>query len=147
LNPPVFYFLRSKIHRQVTQLQISIPGPSILGAACSALVYSQVEFRIVLDHLCKNFLNLRCTFISVYNVHYNTNILGHILVYFLLDSGGGKGSSKHLPPAYNRRILNLEVVTLHRRSDTKRAYRLQAFFFKLDLIEFIKQIKNKSRSY
>jgi hypothetical protein len=64
-----------------------------------------------------------------------------------LDSGGGKGSSKNLPTAYNRRILNLEVVTLHRRSDSKRAYRLQAFFKKLSLIELIKQIKNKSRSY
>jgi hypothetical protein len=32
-----------------------------------------------------------------------------------------------LPTAYNLRILNLEVVTLHRRSDSKRAYRLQAF--------------------
>jgi hypothetical protein len=110
-------------------------------------VNSQVEFRIVWDHLCKKFLNPRCTFISAYNVHYNTNILGHSLVYFLLDSGGGKGSSKHLPPAHNRMILNLEVVTLHRRRDTKRAYRLQAFFKKLGLIELIKQIKNKSRSY
>jgi hypothetical protein len=32
-----------------------------------------------------------------------------------------------LPPAHNRRILNLEVVTPHRRSDSKRAYRPQAF--------------------
>jgi hypothetical protein len=32
-----------------------------------------------------------------------------------------------LPPAHNRRILNLEIVTLPRRSDSKRAYRLQAF--------------------
>jgi hypothetical protein len=54
--------------------------------------------------------------------------LATVLVFFLLDSGGGKGSSKHLPPAYNWRILNLEVFTLHRRSDSKRAYRLQAFF-------------------
>jgi hypothetical protein len=52
-----------------------------------------------------------------------------------------------LPPAHNRRIMNLEVVTLHRRSNSKRAYRLQAFFNKLSLIELIKQIKNKSWSY
>ena len=31
LNPPVYYFLRSKIFRQVTQLQIRIPGPSLSG--------------------------------------------------------------------------------------------------------------------
>jgi hypothetical protein len=89
---------------------------------------SQVEYRIVLDHLCKFLKNPRCTFISAYNVHYDTYILGHSFSFFLLDSGGGKGSSKNLPPAHNRRILNLEVVTLHRSSDSKRAYRLQAFF-------------------
>ncbi len=42
--------------------------------------------------------------------------------------------AKHLPPAHNRRILNLvnlEVVTLHRRSDSIRAYWPQAVFLKI----------------
>jgi hypothetical protein len=43
-----------------------------------------------------------------------------------------------LPPAHNQRILNLEVVTLHRRSDSKRAYRPQAFIKKLSLTAMIK---------
>jgi hypothetical protein len=45
------------------------------------------------------------------------------------------------------RAGEVEVVTLHRRSDSKRAYRPRAFFFKFILIALIKQIKNKSRSY
>ncbi len=49
--------------------------------------------------------------------------------------------------AYHRRIPNLETVTVHRRSDCKRAYRLHAFFLKLSLTAVIKWIKNKSRSY
>jgi hypothetical protein len=32
---------------------------------------------------------------------------------------------------YNRRIENLEIVTVHRRSDSKRAYRSPAFFLKI----------------
>ncbi len=32
---------------------------------------------------------------------------------------------------YNRRIANLEIVTVHRRSDSKRVYRSQAFFLKI----------------
>jgi hypothetical protein len=36
---------------------------------------------------------------------------------------------------------------VHRRSDSKRAYRPQAYFLKLSLTALIKQIKNKSRSY
>ncbi len=51
LNPPVYYFLRSKIYRQVTQLQIRIPGPSLLGSLQCRWWDSQAEFRIVLDHL------------------------------------------------------------------------------------------------
>jgi hypothetical protein len=42
---------------------------------------------------------------------------------------------------------NLEIVTVHRRSNSKRAYRSQAFFKKLSKIATIKLIKNKSRSY
>ncbi len=57
---------------------------------------SQVEFRIVLEHLWKFFLNPRCTFIRAYNVHCNTYILAPVFIYFLLDSGGGKGSYKAL---------------------------------------------------
>ena len=39
--------------------------------------------------------------------------------------------------AYNRRIANLEIVTVHRRSDSKRAYRPQAFLKKVkpDIID------------
>ena len=82
-------------------------------------------FWNILDNF---FLNPRYTFSHTCIVHCNTYILAPVFIYFLLDSGGGKGSSKHLPPAHNWRILNLEVVTLHRRSDIKRAYRPQAFF-------------------
>ncbi len=32
-NPPVYYFLRSKSFRQVTQLQIRIPRPSLSGGS------------------------------------------------------------------------------------------------------------------
>ncbi len=42
------------------------------------------------------FLNLRCTFIRAYNVHCNIYIFATVLIYFLLDSGGGKGSYKAL---------------------------------------------------
>jgi hypothetical protein len=40
-----------------------------------------------------------------------------------------KGGIGHLNPrkAYHRRIPDLEIVTMHRRSDSKRAYRPQAF--------------------
>jgi hypothetical protein len=129
LNPPVYYFLRSKIFRQVTQVQIRIPGSSLSRGSLQCRWWdSKVEFRIVLEHLWKKFFNPRFTFIHAYNVHCNTYILGPVFIYFLLDSGGGRGHTKHLPPAHNRRILNLEAVTLHRRSDSKRAYRPQAFF-------------------
>ncbi len=57
---------------------------------------STVEFRIVLDHLCKNFLNPRCTFISAYNVHYNTYILGHSFSLFSFDLWRGEGVIKAL---------------------------------------------------
>jgi hypothetical protein len=58
---------------------------------------SQVEFRIVLKHLWKYFFtNPRCTFIRAYNVDCNTYILAPVFIYFLLDSGGGKGSYKAL---------------------------------------------------
>jgi hypothetical protein len=40
--------------------------------------------------------------------------------------------------AYHRRIPNLEIVTVHRRSDSKRACRPQAFFLKLSLTALIK---------
>jgi hypothetical protein len=73
----------------------------------------QKSFGTLVIILC---LNLRCTFISAYNVHCNIYILATVIIYFLLDSGGGKG--KHLPPAHNRRILNLEVVTLCKTSDS-----------------------------
>ena len=55
----------------------------------------------------------------------------------------------HLNPykAYHRRIPDPEIVTLHRRSDSKRAYRPPAFFLKLSQTAMIKSIKNKSRSY
>jgi hypothetical protein len=33
LNPPVYYFLRSKIYRQVTQPQIRIPRPTLWGGS------------------------------------------------------------------------------------------------------------------
>jgi hypothetical protein len=33
---------------------------------------------------------------SQYNVHFNTYILAPVFIYFLLDSGGGKGSYKAL---------------------------------------------------
>jgi hypothetical protein len=54
----------------------------------------------------------------------------------------------HLNPykAYHRRIPDLEIVTVHKRSDSKRAYRPQAFFLKLSLTAMIKSIKNKLRS-
>ncbi len=96
-SAPVKYFLRSKIFRQVTNYRSESPVHPSRGAACSAVVYcrwwdSQVEFRIVLEHLWKFFLNPRCTFIRAYNVHFNTYILAPVFIYFLLDSGGGKGS-------------------------------------------------------
>jgi hypothetical protein len=55
----------------------------------------------------------------------------------------------HLNPykAYLWRIPDLEIVTVHKRSDSKRAYRPQAFFLKLSLTAMIKSIKNKSRPY
>ncbi len=37
-----------------------------------------------------------CTFICAYNVHCNIYFLATVLIYFLLDSGGGKGSYKAL---------------------------------------------------
>jgi hypothetical protein len=40
--------------------------------------------------------------------------------------------------AFYRRIPNLDIVTVHRRSDSKRAYRPQAFFLKLSLTAMIK---------
>jgi hypothetical protein len=69
-----------------------------------------------------------------------------ILLLFFLTLEVGKGC---LNPkkAYHRRIHNLEIVTVHRRSGSKRAYRSQAFLKKLSQIATIKQIKNKSRSY
>ena len=85
-------FLRSKIFRQVTQLQIRIPGPSLSGGQPAVRWWdSQVEFRIALEHLWKKIFNPRCTFIHTYNVHCNTYILAPVFIYFLLDSGGGKG--------------------------------------------------------
>ena len=97
LNPPVYYFLRSKIYRQVTQLQIRIPGPFLPECSLQCRWWdSQVEFRIVLDHLWKFLKNLRFTFICAYNVHCNTYIFSLVLIYFLLDSGGGKGWYKAL---------------------------------------------------
>ena len=50
-------------------------------------------------------------------------------------------------PAVRWCVPNLETVTVHRRSDSKRTYRPQAFFLKLSLTAMIKWIKNKSRSY
>ncbi len=42
------------------------------------------------------FTNPRCTFICAYNVDCNTHILAPVFIYFLLDSGRGKGSYKAL---------------------------------------------------
>jgi hypothetical protein len=67
-----------------------------------------------------------------------------LLFFWTLEVGKGRLNPKNV---YHRRIHNLEIVTVHRRSDTKRAYRPQAFFKKLSQIATIKQIKNKSRSY
>jgi hypothetical protein len=55
----------------------------------------------------------------------------------------------HLNPykAYHRRIPDPEIVTLHRRSESKRAYWPPAFFLKLSLTAMIKSIKNKSWPY
>ncbi len=66
-----------------------------------------------------------------------------LLFFWILEMGKHRLNPKK---AYHRRIPNLETVTVHRRSDSKRAYRPQAFFLKLSLIAMIKWIKNKSRS-
>ncbi len=47
-------------------------------------------------HLWTIFFNSRCTFIRAYNVHCNTYILAWVFLFFLLDSGEGKGSYKAL---------------------------------------------------
>jgi hypothetical protein len=46
----------------------------------------------------------------------------------------------HLNPfkAYHRKIPDPEIVTVHRRSNSKRVYRPQAFFLKLSLTAMIK---------
>jgi hypothetical protein len=51
-----------------------------------------------------------------------------LLIFWTLEVGKGHLNAKK---AYHRRIPNLEIVTVHRRSDSKRAYRPQAFFLKL----------------
>ncbi len=134
LPPPLefesSYFLRSKIFRQVTQLQIRIPRPSLSeGSLQCRWLDSQAEFRIVLEHLWESFLNLRCTFIRAYNLHCNTYILSlsFNLFSFGLWRGEGVMQSTCRQPA-TEGSENLEVVTLHRRSDSKRTYRPQAFF-------------------
>ncbi len=67
-----------------------------------------------------------------------------LLFFWTLEVGKARLNPKK---AYHRRIHNLEIVTVHRKSDSKRAYRSQAFFKKLSQIATIKQIKNMSRSY
>ncbi len=65
-----------------------------------------------------------------------------LLFFWTLEVGKGRLNPKK---AYHRRIPNLEIVTVHRRSDSKRAYRPQVFFLKLSLTAMIKWIKNMSR--
>ena len=75
-----------------------------------------------------NFLkNPRCTFLCMYNVHCNTYIFKDIVFLFFWTLEGGRGLVNPMK-AYHRRIANLEIVTVHRRSDSKRAYRSPAFF-------------------
>jgi hypothetical protein len=57
-----------------------------------------------------------------------------------------EGERGHVNPKMIRIILNLEIVTVHRRSDSKRAYRSDAFF-KINPDSKDKKIKNKSQSY
>ncbi len=104
MNPPVYYFLRSKIFRKVTQLQIRIAGPSLSESILQCRCWdSQAEFRIVLKHLWESFLNLRWTFIRAYNLHCNTYILSLSFNFFSFGLWqGGRGDTKHLPPARNR---------------------------------------------
>ncbi len=58
-----------------------------------------------------------------------------LLFFWTLEVGKRRVNPKK---AYHQRIPNLETVTVHRRSDSKRAYRPQAFFLKLSLTAMIK---------
>ncbi len=106
----------------------------------------QSEFRIVLEHLWKFVKNPRCTFIHAYNVHFDTYILAPVFIYFLLDSGGGKGSYKaHAAQPTTGGFWILKLLLCKRGVTAKERTGLRRFFFKLSLIALIKQIKNKSR--
>ncbi len=48
-----------------------------------------------------------------------------LLFFWTLEVGKPRVNPKK---AYHRRIPNFEIVTVHRRSDSQRAYRPQAFF-------------------
>ncbi len=164
----IFMIQEFKILRYVLQPEIRITGLSLSGSSLQCggvqglwvclnrrhvlarsaflgVLTWQAEFRILLEQ--KFFLNLRCTFLRTYNVHCDAYILKiyFVSVFFRLWKGG----MGHLNPykAYHRRIPDPEIVTLHRRSNSKRVYGPQAFLLKLSLTAMIKSIKNKSRSY
>jgi hypothetical protein len=73
-------------------------------------------------------------------------IVMHIFFKFILFlifwTLAGRLVHKNPKKAYHQKIPDLKIVTVHRRSDSKRAYGYQAFFFKLNLTAMIKQIKN-----
>ncbi len=73
----------------------------------------------------------------MYIAHCNTYIFSNYFafVFWTLEVGQGRLNPKK---AYHWRIPNLEIVPLQRRSDSKRAYRPQAFFSKLSLTAMIK---------
>ncbi len=148
MNPPVYYFLRSKVFRQVTNCRSESPVHPSRGAACSAMVYCrtvrvQNSFGTSVKIFFKSEMYIQtCVQFTFWYIYFSPSFY---LFSFGLWRGEGVIQST-CRPAHNRRILNLEVVTLHKRSDSKRVYRPQAFFKKLSLIALIKQIKNKSRS-
>jgi hypothetical protein len=58
-----------------------------------------------------------------------------LLFFWTLEVGNRR---LNLKKAYHWRIPNLETVTVHRRSDSKRAYQPQAYILKLSLTTMIK---------
>jgi hypothetical protein len=102
-----------------------------------AVLAWQAEFGIFLEHLKYFFLSEM--YILVY-VHCTFSKIILLLFFWTRVVGTRRLNPKK---AYHRRIPNLETVTVHRRSDSKRAYRPQAVFLKLSLTAMIKCIKNR----
>ena len=81
----------------------------------------------ILEHLRYFFLSIRDVRSYVRTLYIVIHIFSKIILLLFswtLEEGKGSLNPKK---AYHRRIHNLEIVTVHRRSDSKRAYRSQAF--------------------